>query len=110
MDRPYEERRPRKLECVLQCLNCIEHHQADEDGLVVQNISTILMEVADRYYLIADGKEMLDIILTEKPIEMFLAMSSEANTLISQPAINMLVSLVNYYSFSSLNSEDKTSA
>ena len=50
---------------------------------------------------------MLDIILTEKPIEMLLGMSSDMNTLISQPAINTLVSLVNYYSFSALNSEDK---
>lgn len=44
------------MECVLQCLNCIEQHRADEDGLVVHNICGILMELADKYYLIAEGK------------------------------------------------------
>jgi hypothetical protein len=70
----------------------------------VQNITNILVEVAEKYYLLADGKEMLDTILAEKTIDILLAMSSDPNTLISQPVTNLLVSLVNYYSFSSLNS------
>lgn len=50
---------------------------------------------------------MLDIVLTDQAVEMFLTLSSSPNTLLSQPVINLLVAMINYYSFSSLNSEDR---
>lgn len=75
----------------------------------MQNLTNILIEVVEKYYLISDGKAMLEPILASASIELFTDMAMSSVPFIAMPAITLLISLVNYYSFSNMNNEDKES-
>ncbi len=105
LDRQYDDRRIVRVDCVRKVLGCIEQLKDMADGLVVENLCRVLTETTEKYYLIADGKELLDVILNEKTISQLFVLSQNPNTLISLPIVTLLVSLIDYYAFSSLNSE-----
>lgn len=112
LGRTYDEWRPSKCEAVTVLLDELTKEEAantDGSGMIVQNITAIFVEIADKYYLLADGKEMLDLILADKSISLYFLLMEKTNALVAIPAISLLMSLVNYYAFSSLNAEDKTS-
>lgn len=79
----------------------------DTQGETLSNLSNVLIEVIEKYYLIADGKILLDVILEKENIELIFDLGQSNNPFINSPMLNVLVSIINYYSFSSFNSEEK---
>lgn len=111
LGKQYDEWRPKKLECVHLLLDRLaERGGAAPDGLLIQNITGILGDIPEKYYLIADGKELLDVVLSEKSVGILFGLVEKPNPLLSIPAASLLVALVNYYAFCSLNTEDRQNA
>lgn len=58
----------------------VERVVNDIDKLnLVENLSLVLRDVVEKYYLIAQGKAMLEVILEDKYVEIVIAMIREAN-------------------------------
>jgi hypothetical protein len=75
-----------------------------DGGLIVENLMTVLIETIEKYYLILDGKSMVEILTSQQCIETMLALIKE-NWEGAFPAFNFFISLINYYSFSSFNAD-----
>jgi hypothetical protein len=75
-----------------------------DGGLIVENLMTVLIETIEKYYLILDGKAMVEILTSQQCIETMLALIKE-NWEGAFPAFNFFISLINYYSFSSFNAD-----
>lgn len=65
---------------------------------------TVLIEVIEKYYLLLDGKVLVEALTSQQAIETMLALIKE-NWEGAFPAFNFFISLINYYSFSSFNSD-----
>jgi hypothetical protein len=81
--------------------------RADRSCTVIENLGGIFCEVIEKYYLIVNGKQMMDVLTSEKTILLFIGMIR--SPFISDnafPAFNFFISLINYYSFSSFNVDD----
>ena len=77
-----------------------------DSSIKIENLIVILNETIDKYYLIADGKLMLEMILDEKPVAMILEMISK-NSSYSSSAMQLCLYIMKYYSFSSFNTEEQ---
>jgi hypothetical protein len=73
---------------------------------IIENLTGVMIETIEKYYLIADGKQMMDVITSQICIDTMLGLLKESGEL-AYPAMNFFIALINYYSFSSLNSEEK---
>lgn len=72
--------------------------------LRVENLSSVLIELLEKYYLIADGKQMVDQILyQENNIKVFFKNIFNKGSDISLSLLNILVSILKFYSLSSFN-------
>ncbi len=76
-----------------------------DSGLVIENLMTVLIETIEKYYLILDGKTLVEILTSQPFIETMLSLIKE-NWEGAYPAFNFFISLINYYSFSSFNAFD----
>ncbi len=76
-----------------------------DSGLVIENLMTVLIETIEKYYLILDGKTLVEILTSQPFIETMLALIKE-NWEGAYPAFNFFISLINYYSFSSFNADE----
>ena len=65
-----------------------------------------MCETIEKYYLIVDGKQMMDVITSEKTISLMMSLIRSQQLDYSFPAFNFFISLINYYSFSSFNVDD----
>ena len=73
----------------------------------VENLSSVLIELLEKYYLIADGKQMVDQILyQDNNVKSLFKNLTNKNSDISMSLLNILISVVKYYSLSSFNSEE----
>lgn len=102
-----EERKNLKVETIVAVIGRLQFDSSDPMGDSVQNLTNILVEVVEKYYLIADGKQMLEPILASSTIERLVDLSLCGNPFVALPVMSLLISIINYYSFSSMNSEDK---
>ena len=90
---------------ILELLSNEEKKAGEDSGVIAENLILILNEIVDKYYLIADGKAMMDQLLNEKSISMLMGMVSRQSEF-SLNAMQLCLCLMKYYSFSSFNSED----
>lgn len=60
------------------------------------------MEIIEKYYLISDGKNMLDVILAKENVELITSIMMDGSSA-SNSIFNVVVWLVRYYSLSSFN-------
>ena len=74
--------------------------------IIIENLCSILCDTIEKYYLILDGKQMMDVITSEKTISLMMSMVRCPQTDFAFPAFNFFISLINYYSFSSFNVDD----
>ncbi len=73
----------------------------------VENLSSVLIELLEKYYLIADGKQMVDQILyQDNNVKSLFKNLTNKNSEVSLSLLNILISVVKYYSLSSFNSEE----
>lgn len=78
--------------------------------MIIENLCGILCETIEKYYLIINGKQMIEYITSEKCIQLFMSMiRSPFLSENSIPGFNFFISLINYYSFSSFNVDDLNS-
>lgn len=98
-----------KVETIVAVIAKLQADSYDPMGDSVQNLTNILVEVVEKYYLIADGKFMLEPVLTMNTIEQLVEMALGSNPFTALPAMTLLISIINHYSFSSMNNEDKDS-
>ena len=73
-----------------------------DSGAIVENLCSVLIETVDKYYLIVDGKQMIEAITSEKNVRLMMKLIEREGEL-AFPAFAFFVSLINYYSFSSFN-------
>ena len=76
--------------------------------LAIENLSAVLIEVVDKYFLIVDGKAMMEVLCSQESVQAMLDLikvESES----SFPAFHFFISLINYYSYSSFSDDPKTS-
>ena len=104
VDKTSEEARVIKVDIMRIIFSKIRY---DSHGEILSNLSNVLIEIIEKYYLIADGKVLLDVILEKENIELIFELGQSNNPFINSPMLNVLLSIVNYYSFSSFNSEEK---
>lgn len=64
-----------------------------------------MIETVDKFYLIQDGKQMIEVITDQTSIDVMMGLIRENNEL-AFPAFSFFISLINYYSFSSFNTEE----
>ena len=76
-----------------------------DSGVVIENLMTVLIETIEKYYLILDGKTLVEILTSQQCIETMLALIKD-NWEGAYPAFNFFISLINYYSFSSFNADE----
>ena len=67
-----------------------------------------MCETIEKYYLIIDGKQLMDIISSEKTIQIIMGLIRSPQSEYAFPGFNFCISLINYYSFSSFNVDDVT--
>lgn len=79
----------------------------EQYGESVQNLTNILVEIVEKYFLIADGKSLLEPVLAAGSVELFVDLACSQNPFVAMPIMTLLISIINYYSFSSMNNEDK---
>ena len=65
----------------------------------------VLQELIEKYYLIADGKILLETILEAKNCELIISMMG-AEKEYSYPAMMVALMILKYYTFSSFNSDE----
>lgn len=73
--------------------------------MVVENISEVLIEIIEKYYLIADGNAMLEFIVAEPQVKMVMGMLMRGDGL-SMAVSGVVGWLMRYYCLSSMNTED----
>jgi hypothetical protein len=64
----------------------------------------VLIETVDKYYLIVDGKQMIEVITDQPSVEIMMRLIKD-NHEVAFPAFSYFISLINYYSFSSFNTD-----
>lgn len=104
-----EDRTKTKVELVGRILRKIESEmkvKSDRSCIIIENLCVILCETIEKYYLIVDGKSMMDIITSDKTISLFMGLVRNSEKEYAFPAFNFFISLINYYSFSSFNVDD----
>jgi len=62
----------------------------------------VLIETVDKYYLIVDGKQMIEVITSQPCVQIMVELINQQNE-IAFPAFGFFIALINYYSFSSFN-------
>jgi hypothetical protein len=72
---------------------------------IIENICSVLIETVDKYYLIQDGKQMIEVITDQSSIDIMMTLIKE-NSELAFPAFSFFISLINYYSFSSFNTDE----
>jgi hypothetical protein len=72
---------------------------------VIENAGEVLVEIIEKYYLIADGKTMLEIITSQENVALVIEIFLYGGT-ISLAAANIVGWLMRYYCLSSFNTED----
>ena len=79
----------------------------EKNEIIVENVCEILIEVVEKYYLITDGKNMLDFILNQDNINVIMSILIHKSS-ISLSVVNLAVVFMRYYCLSSFNQEDPT--
>ena len=100
-----------KLEVMRAIVRRVEaEHRARSasSAAVVENLCSVLIETVDKYYLIQDGKQMIEAITDQASVEAMMGLIRESSEL-AFPAFSFFISLINYYSFSSFNAEEQNS-
>lgn len=75
-----------------------------ESGVVIENLMAVVIETIEKYYLIADGKQLVEVLTSQQCVETMLALIRDSWEG-AYPAFNFFISLINYYSFSSFNAD-----
>lgn len=79
----------------------------EKSTTIIENLCGIICETIEKYFLIISGKQMMEIITSEKTISLFMSMiKSPFFSENAFPAFNFFISLINYYSFSQFNVDD----
>lgn len=102
------ERLPIKLEvirAILQRMADEGKNKSPESPAIIENLCSVLIETVDKYYLIVDGKQMVEAVSDCAAMQVMIGLIQE-NTELSFPAFSFFIALINYYSFSSFTSED----
>lgn len=102
---------PLKLDLVRAIVRRIEaEHRAPSpsSAAVVENLCSVLVETVDKYYLIQDGKQMIEAITDQQSIAAMMGLIRE-NSELAFPAFGFFIALINYYSFSSFNADEQPS-
>ena len=84
-------------------------NNADKNQIVIENIGEALVELIEKYYLIADGKSMMDIVTNMENISLIFNILTNGGP-ISNCVVNVVTWLIKYYSFSSFNTEEHMNA
>ena len=66
-----------------------------------------MRDIVEKYCLISDGKQMLEIVLEDKHINLIMECAAKESEF-SYPAMDLILTLIKYYSFSAFNSEEGT--
>lgn len=106
-----EEKLKIKLEVLNKIVNKIETesmNKREKSCNILENLCLILCETIEKYYLIIDGKQLMDIITSEKTILAIMSLIRSSSSDYAFPGFNFCISLINYYSFSSFNVDDVT--
>jgi hypothetical protein len=77
----------------------------DKYEIVIENICEVLIEIIEKYYLISDGKVMLDFITTEENVTLIMEILMYQQS-ISLTVVGFAMTLMRYYCLSSFNQED----
>jgi hypothetical protein len=80
-----------------------------DSATIIENLCSILVETIEKYYLIVDGKQMMEVIVGEKCITTMMGLLKSTNHGHAFSACNFFISLINYYSFSSFNVDELSS-
>lgn len=72
---------------------------------IIENLCSVLIETVDKYYLIVDGKQMIEVITDQSSIQIMMTLIRD-NSEYAFPAFSYFISLINYYSFSSFNIDE----
>lgn len=72
---------------------------------IIQNIGEVLIEIIEKYYLISDGKAMLQIITNQENVSLVVEIFMSGGS-IAMAASNIVGWLMRYYCLSSFNTED----
>ena len=83
--------------------------KTQDSYLIIENLCSILLETIEKYYLIVDGRQMMEFITSDKVISIMMNLIQSHAQDHAFSACNFFISLINYYSFSSFNSDDITS-
>ena len=98
-----------KVDMVNRIIRKIEQefkNKGPRSCIIIENLCVILCETIEKYYLIVDGKQMMDVITSEKTISLLMSLVRSQQMDYAFPAFNFFISLINYYSFSSFNVDD----
>jgi hypothetical protein len=105
---------PDKLALKLDVMRAImrkieQEHRARTAGssAIIENLCSVLIETIDKYYLILDGKQMIETITDQASMDVMVGLIRD-NSEMAFPAFSFFISLINYYSFSSFNSDEIT--
>lgn len=80
--------------------------RTQDSSTIIENLCSVLLETIEKYYLIVDGKQMMEIITSDKIISVMMNLIQSNIHDHAFSGCNFLISLINYYSFSSFNSDD----
>lgn len=70
---------------------------------IVENLCSVLIETVDKYYLIVDGKQMVEAVSDPAAMQVMIGLIQDNNEM-AFPAFSFFIALINYYSFSSFTS------
>ncbi len=82
-----------------------QKHKQQDSVIIVENLMTIIIETIEKYYLILDGKTMVEVLTAQTTIDTMLTLIKE-NWEGAYPGFSFFISLINYYSFSSFNADE----
>lgn len=109
---------PQRTQLKLQTLKCLfdqirmcyGNYRKDEgrnqkNEIVIENVCEVMIEIVQKYYLITDGKAMLDFILSQENVDLIMEVLIFKKD-VSLTVVNLAMVIMRFYCLSSFNQED----